>query len=130
MLEDMNDVRTRLFLRALVAACAIVLAGCADGTSPDTARDTTPVPGSESPDVRAAVADLAASLGVEPADVEVVAVEEVRWNDGSRGCAKPGRMYTMAVIEGSRITLRVDGTDYEYHSGGRRPPARCDEPTE
>jgi hypothetical protein len=128
MLEDVNGLRTRL--PALVAACTLVLAGCADDTSPDTARDTTPVPGSGSPDVRAAVDALAASLGVAPADVEVVAVEDVPWNDGSRGCAKPGRMYTMAVVEGSRITLRVDGTDYEYHSGGPRPPARCDEPTE
>lgn len=39
-------------------------------------------------------------------------------------------MYTQAIVEGARITLRVGGTDYEYHSGGSRPPTRCDRPTQ
>ena len=79
---------------------------------------------------RLAVEDLAALLGVDASAVEVLAVEEVTWRDGSRGCAKPGHAYTQALVEGARITLRVAGTDYEYHSGGPRPPALCEEPTE
>lgn len=98
----------------------------------DESEPTTPapVPGAESADVRAAVSDLASTLGVGQAEVEVVAVEEVTWRDGSRGCAQRGVMYTQALIDGSRITLRVGDTTYEYHSGGSQPPALCERPTE
>jgi hypothetical protein len=123
-----------------VAACGLALAGCADDDSPGRPEETvveetptgstTPIPGSGSPNVQAAVEDLAAALDMDPTEVEVVAVEEVTWRDGSRGCAQPGTMYTQALIEGSRITLRVAGTDYEYHSGGSRPPSLCEHPTE
>ncbi|HEY0644511.1 MAG TPA: hypothetical protein VGD39_13880 [Nocardioides sp.] len=129
----MSGVRPRLALPLVVAACSLVLAGCGDGTPPGATPapgTSAPVPGADSEDTRAAVEDLAASLGVTSADVEVVAVEEVPWNDGSRGCAKPGRMYTMGIVEGARITLRVGATAYEYHSGGPRPPALCETPTE
>ena len=44
--------------------------------------------------------------------------------------AKPGEMYTQALVDGLRITLRAGGRTYEYHSGGNRPPALCDKPTE
>lgn len=120
-------------------AAAWVLAACGGTSDPapvpspteTTVQPTTPP---ASPPARGAVAhavvDLAGSLGVEETDVEVVATEEVTWRNGSRGCAQPGMMYTDALIEGSRITLRVAGTSYEYHSGGSQPPARCDRPTE
>lgn len=136
----MSVVRTWLTLPIVVAACSLALAACADANAPDRAEETaveetppastTPGPGSGSPDVRASVADLAASLDVDPTEVEVVAVEEVTWRNGSRGCAEPGTMYTQALIDGSRITLRVAGTDYEYHAGGSHPPALCENPTE
>lgn len=93
-----------------------------------TSSTPNPVPGLGV--VRASVEDLASTLGVDPGDVEVVSVEEVTWRDGSRGCAERGVMYTQALIDGSRITLRVGDTTYEYHSGGSRPPALCDRPTE
>ena len=88
------------------------------------------VPGAGSPDALLAVDDLAASLGVDADEVEVVSVEEVAWRNGSRGCAQPGTSYTMAIVEGSRIILRAGGTTYEYHAGGSRPPALCEKPTE
>ncbi len=91
---------------------------------------SAPVPGAGSDVVQEAVTDLAGSLDIDTDDVEVVAVEEVTWRDGSRGCAQRGVMYTQALIDGSRITLRVGDTTYEYHSGGSRPPALCERPTE
>lgn len=130
-------------VRALLAAaaCCVALAGCADDGAPppteETAVDETSepatspsVPGRGSPDALLAVDDLAAELGISADAVEVVAVEEVTWRNGSRGCAEPGMAYTQALIDGARITLSVGGRTYEYHSGGSRPPARCKKPTE
>jgi hypothetical protein len=135
----MSGVRTRLARTLVGLACGLALTACADGSSPapteesavdqPPASSTTPAPGGGD-DVRASVTDLAATLDVDPAEVEVVSVEEVTWRNGSRGCAKPGDMYTQALIDGSRITLRVGERTYEYHSGGSRPPALCERPTE
>lgn len=98
-----------------------------DPASSDPASSTAPVPRR---DVLLAVEDLAATLVVDPAEVEVVSVEEVTWRDGSRGCAEPGMSYTQALVDGSRITLRAGGKTYEYHAGGSRPPERCAKPTQ
>ena len=115
---------------ALLLASTLLLASCGAPEEDTTIEPPSPSDTPAAPDVVRAVDDLAADLGVDADDVEVVAVEEVSWNDGSRGCAEPGMMYTQAIVEGTRITLRVGGTDYEYHSGGGRPPARCDRPTQ
>ena len=114
---------------ALLLASTLLLLSCS-APEEDTTNAPTNPSGTRAPDVVRAVDDLAASLGVDADEVGVVAVEEVSWNNGSRGCAEPGMMYTQAIVEGTRITLRVDATDYEYHSGGSRPPARCDRPTQ
>ncbi len=80
--------------------------------------------------VTAAVVALAGTLGVDTSMVEVVSQEAVTWRDGSLGCAQPGMLYTQALVEGSRVVLRVDGADYEYHSGGHAEPFHCPAPTE
>jgi hypothetical protein len=121
---------------ALLASCGAPDEGADPTTDPPVAEETTVDPTtspSASPaprDVVRAVDDLAAGLGVDAGEVEVVSVEEVTWRDGSRGCAQPGMAYTQALIDGSRITLRAGGRTYEYHSGGSQPPARCDKPTQ
>ncbi|GIM64423.1 hypothetical protein Pve01_83230 [Planomonospora venezuelensis] len=130
----------------LLAACTLLVACGAPDRSPSTeetavdpsqsSSPSSPSPSSgpsgdaARPDVVQAVDDLAATLGVDAGDVEVVSVEEVTWRDGSRGCAQPGMAYTQALVDGSRITLRAGGRTYEYHAGGSQPPARCDKPTE
>jgi len=93
--------------------------------------DVMPVPPdvAQSPSVVSAVADLADRLGVSSSSVAVVIVEEVMWPDGSIGCPQPGMSYTQALVSGSRIVLEVDGTSYEYHSGGGREPFYCPNPT-
>ena len=95
-------------------------------TSPATSPPTTPSAGRG----EVAVADLATRLGIEPAAVEVVSVEEVTWRDGSLGCAQPGMAYTQALVAGSRIVLRAEGVEHEYHQGGSKPPFRCAKPTQ
>ena len=130
----------------LLAACTLLVACGAPDRSPSTeetavdpnpsSSPSSPSPssgpsgGAARPDVVQAVDDLAATLGVDADDVEVVSVKEVTWRDGSRGCAEPGMAYTQALVDGSRITLRAGGRTYEYHAGGSQPPARCDKPTE
>lgn len=77
-----------------------------------------------------AAADLATYLGVEPDEVEVVSVDAVTWRDSSVGCPQKGFMYQQVVTEGTRIILEVDGTRYQYHSGGTGDPFRCADPQE
>ncbi len=133
-----------LLVTSAMTWCLVACGGAAPDSAEDTsapgttARPTTPEdtmqPSTPAPQpggaVDQAVADLAGRLGVEPDDVEVVATEEVTWSDGSRGCAKKGMNYTMSLIDGSRITLRVGGTTYEYHSGGSGGPFLCEQPTQ
>lgn len=122
----------------LAAACAtLVLAGCGSDSGeprPEQAEEsmTEPggAPGADTPQARAATADLAARLEVDEGEVAVIAVEAVTWRDGSLGCAEPGTMYTQALVEGHRITLTVGGEEYEYHDGGRRGPFLCEDPTQ
>jgi hypothetical protein len=127
--------------RLLVAVLLLgLLLGC--GTGPGDQAEEAPVESpsdspSESPSstpsdgaADAAVADLAAHLGIEPEAVQVVAVEEVTWRDGSLGCAEPGMVYTQALVDGARITLRAEGVEHEYHQGASGTPIRCADPTE
>lgn len=116
-----------------VLAFAVLTLGCGAGDD-DPAKEpaaTTSTPTSDPTGPAAlAVADLAARLDVDPASIEVVSEETVTWRDGSLGCAKEGSSYTQALVEGSRIILRADGTDYEYHSGGSKSPFWCEKPTQ
>jgi hypothetical protein len=131
--------------RLLVAVLLLgLLLGC--GTGPSDQAEEAPVESpsdspsespSESPSstpsdgaADAAVADLAAHLGIEPEAVQVVAVEEVTWRDGSLGCAEQGMVYTQALVDGARITLRAEGVEHEYHQGASGTPIRCADPTE
>ena len=119
---------------------AVLLSGCGDGADRATVTDDPPedtmastspsVPGADRPQARAAVADLAARLGVDADEVTVVAVEEVAWRDGSLGCAEQGRVYTQALVDGHRITLAVGEERYEYHDGGGGDPFLCESPTQ
>lgn len=121
----------------LVSLCTVLLlAACGTGDATDDAEEPTMPPSESSvPDAhgqqaREAVADLAKRLGVTPDEVVVESVEAVTWRDGSIGCAEPGKMYTQALVEGSRIVLSVAGERYEYHSGGQRGVFLCENPTQ
>ena len=93
-------------------------------TTTEAPMTTSSVPDGN-PMVQQAIADLAERLAVEPNEIEVVSVEEVDWPDGSIGCPQPGMVYTQAIVNGSKIVLRYDGTDYAYHQGGSRPVFYC-----
>ena len=122
-----------------LAALSTLACGCASDPNSAPADDSmeesveptkTTGPTPQPPVLADAVADLATTLGVEESAVQVVSLEEVTWRDGSLGCASPGMMYTQALVEGTRMVLRVEGADYEYHAGGTKPPFHCPEPTQ
>lgn len=127
---------------ATLAVVVLLLAACGDQPEPATqppsshelpgATPTTPPPSSPAveltPQVEAAVADLAAHLGVDPAEVTVVSHEDVTWPDGSLGCPQPGMSYTMAQVPGSRLVLAAEGQEFSYHAGRSGDLARCDSP--
>ncbi len=95
----------------------------------DSTQTEDPMAGTEEL-TDAAVKDLAERAGVDASEVEVVEVEEVTWTDGSLGCAKPDMIYTQALVDGTRITLKVGEQEYAYHSGGGATPTWCKKPTE
>lgn len=141
--------------RLVAVAAALLVAGCGaedgmDGTTPDAAStssgpssgpgataggtsgpSSTAGPSSASAPTGAAalaVEDLADRLGVAVDDVEVTRVEEVTWRDASLGCPQPGMAYAQVLTNGTLVVLEVDGTTYEYHSGGSRAPFLCENP--
>jgi hypothetical protein len=99
------------------------------GTTLPPPTSTAPPPVHHpNPLVATALGDLVNRISVDPAAIEVVSIEEVTWSDGSLGCPQPDMSYTQALVNGTRIILRVSGVDYEYHSGGRRAPFYCKNP--
>ena len=136
--------------RAVLAGAmlALVLPGCGEdagngeaGTPTGTesrTRTESPTEPREPPEeddmtdqpapVARAIADLAGQTGVEPSAVELVSFERVTWRDGSLGCPQPGMMYTQALVEGYRVTLRLNGQTVLYHGAEGQPPFRCDNP--
>ncbi|MTV25356.1 hypothetical protein FTX61_08040 [Nitriliruptoraceae bacterium ZYF776] len=101
-----------------------------DAATDDEVEDEVPsdVPDALRAQVDAAIDDLAAEAGVDASEVEVVSAQRVTWSDGSRGCPQPDQMYTMALVEGYRIVLAVDGDEVHYHGGEGETPFRCDDP--
>ena len=94
---------------------------------------TTPTPAgapalADNQPVRQAIADLASTLALAEAEIEVVEASSVVWPDGSLGCPEPGMMYTQVTVEGIRIILRAQGQEYTYHGGGNQAPFLCEKP--
>ena len=93
---------------------------------PTTPASTAPGDPAEAEIVEAAVADLAERLEVDPEEISLVSFEWVTWNDGSIGCPEPGVVYTQALVDGSRVVLRHDGVEYDYHAGAGGNPFLCE----
>ncbi len=79
------------------------------------------------PQVDMAKTDLAERLNVVREAIEVVLVEARTWQDAGMGCPQPGMVYTQVLQDGLLIRLRVDGEEYDYHSGGTRDPFLCEQ---
>jgi hypothetical protein len=104
-----------LLALSVLTACAALPAGPAFSPLSPLATPAT------QPDNRDfAVADLAASLSVNPAAITVQVVEPIEWPDASLGCPQPGLVYIQVITPGQRIVLEANGQTYEYHAGRGR----------
>lgn len=73
-----------------------------------------------------AVSDLAQRLNVPPETIQLVKFEAVTWGDAGLGCPDPGMAYIQVPVDGALIVLQAGEVQYEYHSGGDRPPFLCE----
>ncbi len=76
-------------------------------------------------DLERATADVVRRTGADPADIVVVANEEVTWRDSGVGCPQKGMQYMQVLTDGTRIILEVDGKRFNYHAGGARDLFYC-----
>lgn len=126
-----ESIRSFLVL-SIAIGLSVSAVACAESESraPNNGTDTVskPVPGEESELVRIAKEDLAGRVNIGVNKIELIRFDEVTWPDGSLGCPRTDMRYKQLLVNGSLIVLRVDGVDYEYHSGGTRPPFYCPNP--
>ena len=114
---------------ALLSLLALLLAACGlrpqptpetdPGKSPLPEPGTSPIaplPGLPAEPASAAVAHLAAELGISQEDVTVLSFEAVQWSDASLGCPQPGMMYAQVITPGYRFFLEARGERYEVHT--------------
>jgi hypothetical protein len=102
---------------------AMGVAGCASALEPEgpPARVQQEVPMNPTLEsVTATVLDDAARrTGMDKATLKVESAEAVTWADGSLGCPQPGMNYTMALVPGYRIKVRVGEQVLDYHASQR-----------
>ena len=77
------------------------------------------------PQVSIAKTDLTTRLNVSTDDIEIMTVELVTWPNSGMGCPQPGMEYKQVPVDGLLIRLKVNGVEYNYHSGGSREPFLC-----
>jgi len=74
---------------------------------------------------RAVAADAAKRFKVAESAVVLTGAEQVTWNDGSLGCAEPGRVYTQNLVPGYRIVAKTSAGDLAYHTDSRGYVVSC-----
>jgi hypothetical protein len=100
------------------------------GIEPFTAVPKVTLPAVEAPPVKseapamtndlqsivAAAKQDAVARGVPSQSITVQSAQRVTWRDGSLGCPAPDMQYTMALVPGWRVILRVGDATYDYHA--------------
>lgn len=61
--------------------------------------------------------DLAAKMGLNVNQIQVMDFSPKEWNDSSLGCPQKGIMYVQMIVSGYVITLRSQNKDFVYHTG-------------
>ncbi len=104
------------FSSILLAACATPEGTAISEVTATPAPRPTELPAELLQAQAAAIAALAAQVGVPAAQITVVSLETVTWNDGCLGVVRMGVMCAQMVTPGYRIVLRANGRQYEYHT--------------
>jgi hypothetical protein len=76
--------------------------------------------------VETVIKQLAANLGMQESDIQVISSESVEFGDACLGVAQEGVMCAQVVTPGRIIVLEAKGVQYEYHTsedGSRIQPA-------
>jgi hypothetical protein len=123
----MSRTLALLFLLGLLAVGCTATPGASGAARPPPRPSVSPdlpptVPPSDAPitgEVPEAVLEavrtrLTTDTGLDAATAVVKVAEAVQWNDGSLGCAKPGEMYTQAIVDGYHVVLTIGDTDYDF----------------
>jgi hypothetical protein len=105
----------------------LVPEGAAPPTAP-VAASAIPVNVSTT-QVDVAKADLARRRAVAAETIRVIEVLSVTWPDPGLGCPQPGMAYKQVPVDGLLIRLESGGQLFEYHSGGRKAPFLCEQPS-
>ena len=108
----------------LVPCLVFMMTGCEGAQESGQAESGS----KSSQQVLEAIQELSGRVGVPAGGIKIISEKNVTWRDGSLGCPQKGMMYTQALVEGTLIVLRVEGRDYQYHSGQGRAPFYCENP--
>jgi hypothetical protein len=108
----------------VLSLLGMVLAACATPAGPVVSAVTatpmvprvTDIPVEFALAERAAIAALAAQLGIPADQIMVVSSEAVTWKDGCLGVVRMGVMCIQGQVAGFRIMLRANSQEYEFHS--------------
>ena len=119
----------RLFASLFLVGAAGICASCVVAQSPvgtgSKSVGVQPAPGATATPVQGEVpaetldrlrAELAGKKGLAASDVKVISAESVNWPNGALGCARPGAMYTQAIVPGYRVVLEASGERFSYHA--------------
>ncbi len=77
---------------------------------------TTPIRVDLTPAQRAAMQALADATHPPADQIKLISTEAVQWPDGCLGIVRMGVMCIRGPIDGFRITLEVNGQQYEFHT--------------
>lgn len=77
--------------------------------------------------VKFAKDSLAEQLGIAVDDISVVSNDVVTWRSGALGCPAEGRMYTQALVTGTRIILSAKDSLFSFHADKSGTPFLCPE---
>jgi hypothetical protein len=78
---------------------------------------------------REALADAASRTGLSADALRVEHAEAVTWPDGALGCARPGVVYTQALVPGYRVVIRAGDERLSYHANRKGYWTYCPSPS-
>src|SRR4030043_210344 len=91
----------------------LLFVGCKEGTTTET---TLPVDETQNIMVSQSKADLAQRLKITEDEIDLISIQEVKFNDTSLGVLEPDKVYTEVITPGYIIKLEVNGSQYQYNT--------------